>query len=73
MNLFFSYNSNLKGMIAAIRELKQSLPDDNIVIGNGLQNYDFNAGHGNPSYDIFVDVLDGFCMEHVMAFEVTML
>ena len=44
----------------------------NIVIGNGLFNYDFNAGNGNPSYDRFVDKLDGFCMEHLMAFEATM-
>ena len=44
----------------------------NIVIGNGLQNYDFNAGHGNPTYDLFVDKLDGFCMEHLMAFEGTL-
>ena len=41
------------------------------MIGNGLMNYDFNAGNGNPSYDLFIDKLDGFCMEHLMAFEVT--
>ena len=39
------------------------------VIGNGLQNYEFNAGDGNPRYDLFVDVVDGFSMEHMMAFE----
>ena len=39
------------------------------MIGNGLVNYDFNAGNGNPDYDFYVDKLDGFCMEHVMAFE----
>ena len=32
-------------------------------------NYDFNAGNGNPNYDMFVELLDGFCMEHVMVFE----
>ena len=32
-------------------------------------NYDFNAGNGNPNYDVFVEMLDGFCMEHVMVFE----
>ena len=39
------------------------------MIGNGLFNYDFNSGHGNPVYDAWVDVLDGFCMEHLMSFE----
>ena len=39
------------------------------MIGNGLQNYDFNAGDGNPTFDMFVEILDGFCMEHFMAFE----
>ena len=32
-------------------------------------NYDFNAGNGNPNYDMFVEMLDGFCMEHMMVFE----
>ena len=41
------------------------------MIGNGLQNYDFLNGDGNPSFDLFVDKLDGFCMEHMMAFEGT--
>ena len=41
------------------------------MIGNGLQNYDFLHGNGNPSFDLFVDKLDGFCMEHLMAFEGT--
>ena len=39
------------------------------MIGNGIFNYDFNGGHGNPDYDLFVDILDGFCMEHLMSFE----
>ena len=39
------------------------------MIGNGIFNYDFNGGHGNPDYDLFVDMLDGFCMEHLMSFE----
>ena len=43
---------------------------DNIMIGNGLMNYDFNAGNGNPTYDNYKDTVDGFCMEHVMGFEV---
>ena len=29
------------------------------MIGNGLMNYDFNAGNGNPAFDMFVDKLDG--------------
>ena len=29
------------------------------MIGNGLMNYDFNAGNGNPAFDLFVDKLDG--------------
>ena len=41
----------------------------NLMIGNGLFNYDFNGGNENPSYDLFVDKLDGFCMEHLMSFE----
>ena len=45
------------------------LNSDNLVIGNGLQNYEFNAGDGNPRFDLFVDVVDGFSMEHMMAFE----
>ena len=36
-----------------------SLFFSNLMIGNGLMNYDFNAGNGNPSYDLFVDKLDG--------------
>ena len=24
---------------------------------------------GNPSLDFYLDIVDGFCMEHVMAFE----
>ena len=36
-----------------------SLFVSNLMIGNGLMNYDFNAGNGNPSYDLFVDKLDG--------------
>ena len=46
-----------------------SLNPEYILIGNGLQNYEFNAGDGNPRFDLFVDVLDGFSMEHMMAFE----
>ena len=42
------------------------------MIGNGLQNYDFNAGNGNPTYDDYKDLVDGFCMEHLMGFEVTL-
>ena len=40
------------------------------MIGNGLMNYDFNAGNGNPVYDDYRDFVDGFCMEHTMGFEV---
>ena len=43
------------------------------MIGNGLQNYDFNAGNGNPTYDDYKDLVDGFCMEHLMGFEVISL
>lgn len=34
----------------------------NLMIGNGLMNYDFNAGNGNPAYDLFVDKLDGLLL-----------
>ena len=56
-------------MVQAIQELREELSPTDIVIGNGLQNYDFNHGDGNPTYDLFVNALDGFCMEHVMSFE----
>ena len=46
-----------------------SLNSEFLVVGNGLQNYEFNAGEGNPRYDLFVDVVDGFSMEHMMSFE----
>ena len=36
-----------------------SITPSNLMIGNGLMNYDFNAGNGNPAYDLFVDKLDG--------------
>ena len=58
--------------VLAVSELRKEIHDlneDNLVVGNGLQNYDFNAGRGNPSFDLYVDHVDGFCMEHVMAFE----
>ena len=58
-----------EGMVQALAELKERLSPSDLVIGNGLQNYDFNAGDGNPTFDLFVDVVDGFCMEHVTAFE----
>ena len=54
----------------AVSELRAKLPEGSLIIGNGLQNYDFNAGLGNPTYELFVDVVDGFSMEHMMAFEV---
>ena len=38
--------------------MSPSIPS-NLMIGNGLMNYDFNAGNGNPAYDLFVDKLDG--------------
>lgn len=61
--------ASVQGLVLAVEELKTKLGSDSLVIGNGLQNYDFNAGNGNPTYDMFVDAVDGFCMEHVMAFE----
>jgi len=62
------------GLGEAVTELGHAIHDldpSNLMIGNGLMNYDFNAGNGNPAYDLFVDKLDGFCMEHLMAFEAT--
>ena len=59
--------------IQALLQLKQEnkeINPENFMIGNGLMNYDFNAGNGNPVYDDYKDVVDGFCMEHVMGFEV---
>ena len=53
----------------AIGELKKKLKVSDIIIGNGLHNYNFIRGRGNPKYDFLVDALDGFCMEHVMSFE----
>ena len=55
--------------VSSLRDEIHSLDPGYIVVGNGLMNYDFNAGNGNPVYDKYVDNLDGFCMEHIMAFE----
>jgi len=66
------YNLGLGQAVVELGDRVHALASRNIVIGNGLFNYDFNAGNGNPSYDRFVDKLDGFCMEHLMAFEATM-
>ena len=56
--------------LITLREETHRLDPGNVMIGNGLMNYDFNAGHGNPTYDDYKDTVDGFCMEHVMGFEV---
>ena len=53
----------------AIGELKKKLKVSDILIGNGLHNYNFKEGKGNPTYDYLVDALDGFTMEHVMSYE----
>ena len=53
----------------AIGELKKNLKASDILIGNGLHNYNFKKGLGHPTYDYLVDALDGFVMEHVMSFE----
>ena len=53
-----------------LKQANKELNPDNIMIGNGLMNYDFNAGNGNPVYDDYRDFVDGFCMEHTMGFEV---
>ena len=60
-------------MLQALLQLKQQNKDidpQNIMIGNGLMNYDFNAGNGNPVFDDYRHLVDGFCMEHTMGFEV---
>ena len=60
-------------IIQAMLQLNQrnkEINSDNIMIGNGLMNYDFNAGNGNPAYEGYTEVVDGWCMEHVMGFEV---
>merc|ERR1711915_61067 len=64
-----AFNEGILQAVAAMRDRIHELNEDNIFIGNGLMNYDFNAGNGNPTYETFVDLLDGFCMEHVMGFE----
>ena len=55
--------------VGGLQRKIHNLSSEYLVIGNGLQNYEFNAGDGNPRYDLFVEVLDGFTMEHMMAFE----
>ena len=55
-----------------LKQENKEINPDNIMIGNGLQNYDFNAGNGNPTFDDYKDLVDGFCMEHLMGFEVTL-
>ena len=65
-----------QGILLAVQSMKDQIHElnpDHILIGNGLMNYDFNAGNGNPTYEEFVDLLDGFCMEHVMGFEVSVI
>ena len=60
-------------MLQALLQLKQQNKDidpQNIMIGNGLMNYDFNAGNGNPVFEDYRHLVDGFCMEHTMGFEV---
>ena len=64
-----SFNEAKVQAVSSLRDGIHSLDPGFIVVGNGLTNYDFNASNGNPSYDLYVDQLDGFCMEHVMAFE----
>ena len=56
-------------LLLALFYLSYNFNCSNLVIGNGLMNYDFNAGNGTPNYDLFVEMLDGFCMEHMMVFE----
>ena len=60
-------------ILQALLQLKQQNKDidpHNIMIGNGLMNYDFNAGNGNPVFEDYRHLVDGFCMEHTMGFEV---
>ena len=64
------YNEGLKLTLLQLKQENKMISPDNIMIGNGLMNYDFNAGNGNPVYDDYRDLVDGFCMEHVMGFEV---
>ena len=54
-----------------LNQQNKEINSDNIMIGNGLMNYDFNAGNGNPVFDDYRHLVDGFCMEHVMGFEVS--
>lgn len=63
------YNNGLGQAVVKLGEGIHALDPSNLVIGNGLMNYDFNAGNGTPNYDLFVEMLDGFCMEHMMVFE----
>ena len=65
-----AFNEGFLSAVASMRDQLHAIDSQNILIGNGLMNYDFNAGNGNPAYEQFVDLLDGFCMEHVMGFEV---
>ena len=65
-----AFNQGILLAVQALKDQIHELDPENILIGNGLMNYDFNAGKGNPTYDAFVDLADGFCMEHVLGFEV---
>jgi len=65
------YNEGLKLALLQLKQENKEINPENIMIGNGLMNYDFNAGNGNPVYDDYKDLVDGFCMEHVMGFEGT--
>ena len=66
-----AFNQGILLAVGSMKDQIHELASDHILIGNGLINYDFNAGNGNPLYEDFVDLLDGFCMEHVMGFEVS--
>ena len=65
-----AFNQGILSAVASLRDQIHELDPEYLLIGNGLMNYDFHNGNGNPTYENYVDVLDGFCMEHVMGFEV---
>jgi len=59
--------------VELLRQKLHSLNSEYSLIGNGISNHDLNSPRavmkGNPSLDFYLDKVDGFCMEHVMAFE----
>ena len=59
------YNKAKSDAVSILTQEMHALDQGYLVIGNA----DFSAAIGNTVLDLYWDKVDGFCMEHVMAFE----